>query len=184
MEQLNPLNPTLGRYFPQRFFPEYRHLPGITPHPITDPKGHSYRVLENVVHALNIKNWQTNKIYLYGIDLYNYAYWWESHEIFESLWHLSAENSLEKFLLQGIIQISAAFLKRHQNIIGGIQKLSLKGINNLKKSTKLTNEPIVYGINILEFIIKLNTVFSPYYENSQVKFTYPKEYYPFILLRF
>ena len=29
----------------------------------------------------------TSEDYLYGIDLYNWTYWWEAHEVFEAFWH-------------------------------------------------------------------------------------------------
>ena len=35
--------------------------------------------------------------YLYAIDLYNYAYWWECHEVLEGLWRAGQTTEARKF---------------------------------------------------------------------------------------
>jgi predicted metal-dependent hydrolase len=55
--------------------------------------------------------WQTSEKYLYGIDLYNYAYWWECHEIFEGLWHAVGRDTEQGNFFQALIQLAAANLK-------------------------------------------------------------------------
>ena len=80
-KQPKPFEPDWQRYCPQKPFPPYRHIPGVTPHPIRDPRGHSYGIEEvHDVDPLPPELWQQNEDYLYGVDLYNFAYWWEAHE--------------------------------------------------------------------------------------------------------
>jgi len=55
--------------------------------------------------------WRQSEDYLYGIDLYNYAFWWESHEIFEGLWHRAGHHTEQGSFFQALIQVSAAHLK-------------------------------------------------------------------------
>ncbi len=56
--------------------------------------------------------WEESETYLYGIDLFNFAYWWECHEELESLWHAVGHNSEVGVFLQGIVQVAAANLRR------------------------------------------------------------------------
>jgi len=57
-------------------------------------------------------DWRRSADYLYGIDLYNFAYWWECHEIFEGLWHMAGHDTPQGRCLQGLIQLAAANLKQ------------------------------------------------------------------------
>ena len=38
-------------------FPSYRFIPGENPHPIDDPKGHSYKKSVAIPISLEIQNW-------------------------------------------------------------------------------------------------------------------------------
>src|SRR5207248_1598732 len=50
-------------------FPPYAFVPGRTPHPVSDPAGHSYgRTPEPLAH-FDPAEWRTCHPYLYGIDL-------------------------------------------------------------------------------------------------------------------
>jgi predicted metal-dependent hydrolase len=44
--------------------------------------------------------------------LFNFAYWWESHEVFEALWHACGRLTPEGRFFQGLVQLAAAHLKR------------------------------------------------------------------------
>jgi len=72
-----------------------------------------------------------NEEYLYGIDLYNQAYWWECHESLEGLWHLTGHEGPEAQFLQGVIQVAAANLKRHMGVLDGARRLGGEAIRRL-----------------------------------------------------
>jgi hypothetical protein len=55
--------------------------------------------------------WRSSRTYLFGIDLYNLGYFWESHEAFEALWNAAGSASLEKQFFQAVIQLAASNLK-------------------------------------------------------------------------
>ncbi len=97
--------------YTERPLPTYRHLPGKTPHPTRDPRGHSYDRPEPDLPDLNHENWAKCDEYLYGIDLFNEGYWWECHEVLEGLWHASGIGSEAGHVLQAVIQCAAAHLK-------------------------------------------------------------------------
>lgn len=105
-----------------RRLPPYRHVPGLTPHPVRDPAGHSHGVapgaLELSPEAL-VEGWMDCEPYLYGVDLFNRAYFWEAHEAWEEVWNAVGHRTPPGRLLQGMIQVSAALLKRHLEVPRG-----------------------------------------------------------------
>lgn len=123
--------PELPRHT-QTKLPLYRFIPGLSPHPRRDPLGHAFNHPETKLDFIDPQEWQKNHDYLYGIDLYNNAYWWESHEAWESVWHTTDKASAYGQYLQGLIQISAAFIKWFLNQHEGLVKLYTIGIGRLE----------------------------------------------------
>ncbi len=88
--------------------PAYRYLPGSDPHPLTDADGHG-----------GIGRWIDTDTpdgrahcYAYGCDLFNHGYWWECHEAWEALWHTTGRKGPQAQVLQALIQMANAHLKR------------------------------------------------------------------------
>lgn len=72
------------------------------------------------------QQWRDCTAYLYGCDLYNHGFWWESHEIWEDLWHQAADHPqprLQHAFLQGLIQVAACAIKLEQRKAGGLRSL-------------------------------------------------------------
>ena len=80
--------------------------------------------------------WQASEEYLYGIDLYNYAYWWECHEVFEGLWHAAGHGTEQGNFFQALIQFAAANLKRFTGNRRAAGNLVTSGIIRLQKTPK------------------------------------------------
>jgi uncharacterized protein len=126
-----PLDPACPRYS-ARLFPSYRFLPGKNPHPRRDPRGHSYGQPEPKPAAFPPDAWHESEDYLYGIDLYNYAYWWECHEVFEGLWHAVGPDTEQGNFFQALIQLAAANLKRFLGNEQAAQKLARSAFARLQ----------------------------------------------------
>ena len=130
MIEPHPPDPAWPRYS-TRPFPSYRFVPGRSPHPRRDPRGHSYGRPEPQPAAFSLDAWQQSEDYRYGIDLYNFAYWWECHEVFEGLWHAAGHDTEQGNFFQALIQLAAANLKyflgnppaAHNLFRGGIIRL-------------------------------------------------------------
>lgn len=107
----------------KRPFPPYRHVPGKTPHPRRDPGGYSRGLGECSPPSLSAISWRDSDEYLFGIDLFNHRYWWECHEILESLWHAAGHRSTAGQCLQAIIQCAVAHLKTETDNVVGAREL-------------------------------------------------------------
>lgn len=116
-----------------RPFPSYRYVPGRTPHPRRDPRGHAYGTPELPPPRFPPDRWKENAGYLFGVDLYNHRYWWECHEGLEGLWHLTGHTGPEALYLQGVIQVAAANLQRFAGKPEGAARLASEAIEKLAR---------------------------------------------------
>lgn len=127
----SPPDPSWPRYGSTPF-PPYRFVPGLNPHPRRHPQGHAYGTPELPPPYLPPERWRENATYLHGVDLYNFAYWWECHEALEGLWHLTGHKGAEASFLQGVIQAAAANLKRHMGVPEGARRLGHEAAERLR----------------------------------------------------
>ena len=143
-------------------FPPYRYVPGIHPHPTNSPEGHSYGIDDGEHKKWDSDLWKNNEDYFFGIDLYNYHYYWEAHEAWEGLWIASVRNSSEHRFLQGLIKCGAALLKIRmanyeiQDLIGA-RNLSKSGMSLLSQ----VGVDCFMGLNIPEFLESYNEFVKP-----------------------
>ena len=126
-----PPDPGWPRYSTSPF-PAYRFVPGQTPHPRRHPLGHSHGQPEPRPAPFCPDDWPRSADYLLGIDLYNFAYWWECHEIFEGLWHAAGHDTAQGRCFQALIQLAAANLKRFLSRETAAQKLYQNGMARLQ----------------------------------------------------
>lgn len=147
---MNSTSPPVPRYSVTPL-PPYRYLPfqgsDELPHPKRDPKGYAYGKSQPRLPGFTADNWQECDSYLYGIDLFNHGYWWESHEALEEVWKAAGyrETDCGRFL-QGLIQLAAAQLKRFIGQEVGARKLTAEG---LEKITRV--DGVFLGIDVSVF---------------------------------
>ena len=138
-----PPDPNWPRYSGHPF-PPYRFLPGLTPHPRRNPLGHSYGQPEPRPTPFPADQWQSSEDYRYGIDLYNFAFWWECHEVFEGLWHAVGHKSEQGSFFQALIQLAAGNLKYFLGNQAVAHNLFRSGIMRLQQA------PLFYqGVDVL-----------------------------------
>ncbi len=84
--------------------------------------------------------------FLYGIDLFNAAYWWEAHVYFERLWAASASDDDREFL-QGLIQLAAALVKQREGSAAGEAKLTTSALEKLRH-TRERSGAVCMGVRL------------------------------------
>ncbi|HEX5056843.1 MAG TPA: DUF309 domain-containing protein [Gammaproteobacteria bacterium] len=126
-------------------FPDRRYLPGIRmTRPVKDRTGHIPQIPPPAV-AFDAATWNLSQRYLYAVDLFNYRYWWEAHEVLEELWLETGKRADIGKFVQGLIQISAALLKSSQPHSGS-RRLAAKGLAKLRLQSG-----IFLGLDVHEF---------------------------------
>jgi uncharacterized protein len=120
MDEMNAGSTQLPRYLPDEPFPAYAFVPGRSPHPFSDPAGHSYQRVPEQPVLLEADRWSENRAYLLGIDLFNHGFFWEAHEAWEGLWHACGRRGMLADFLKGLIQLAAAGVKHRQGVPQGV----------------------------------------------------------------
>ncbi|SMX50199.1 DUF309 domain-containing protein [Maliponia aquimaris] len=83
--------------------PRNAYLPGLTPRPAEG----AYDALKAVRDPLpDSPAWHA------GLRFFEAGYYWEAHEVWEVVWMTARANSAERALVQGMIQLANAGLKR------------------------------------------------------------------------
>ena len=88
--------------------PPYRHIPGSNQRPDT---AFLESVAQQAPAITGDSGAASNIAWLYGVRLFNEGFYWESHEVLESVWMSAPPNSRERHLLQSVIQLANARLK-------------------------------------------------------------------------
>jgi hypothetical protein len=109
------------RFVKEEPFPPYAFVPGRRPHPISDPAGHSFGLKPATVEPIDPEKWRENRAYLRGLDLFNHGYYWEAHEVWESLWHACGRQGATAGFLKGLIQLAAAGVKVREGRLAGVR---------------------------------------------------------------
>jgi len=146
------------RYAPELALPPYRYVPGFAPHPTAHPEGHSHgRPEVDSVH-LPPERWYEDRAYRSGVDLFNRAYYWEAHEMWEAVWHGCDKSRTQGLFVQGLIQISAALLRWHMGSERGTHKLYQEG--RAKLELAFHESPGGYmGIPLANWLPELDGIF-------------------------
>ncbi len=114
-----------------RPLPPYTHIPGITPHPLRDPAGHSFvepRSIADVLsqstegEALTSQNLSRQSEFQWGVRLFDAGFYWEAHEAWESLWHRAGRRGVLADYLKGLIKLAAAGVKVREHNASGVER--------------------------------------------------------------
>lgn len=154
------------RYCPARPLPAYAYLPGMTPHPVRDPRGHSYgrlagrRGLPSPAPA----SWARAPEWRYGVDCFNAGFFWEAHESWETLWGCAVRDSAPARLLQGLIQIAAALLKIRLGSAAAAASLAARGLDKL--ATVAREQSVLLGLDVPATVVQFHHYFRPLAERT------------------
>lgn len=118
--------------YSDRPFPPYTYVPGKQPHPVSDPRGHMHGQEVPVPPALEPGNWSESETYRYAVDLFNYGFYWEAHEVWESLWIAAGRTGTLADFLKGLIKLAAAGVKELEGNSVGVQRHRTRSIELLE----------------------------------------------------
>ncbi|GJL83115.1 MAG: hypothetical protein DHS20C01_27490 [marine bacterium B5-7] len=138
--------------------PRVRHLPGsgsVADHEVLDA------VLAQCPLQTEVDKWYAHSVYLYGWRMLQGGFYWEAHEIWECVWQRCPANSLEKLLMQALIQTANALLKRRLGQDRAQCRLIAHVLSLFDEIQRRSPEPThLMGVNTTAFsqmLISLNT---------------------------
>ena len=106
----------------QAALPDVRYVPGLTAHP-----GHGVDAPWDPGQA-----WEHDERWLTTLDLFDQRYLWEAHEAWEAMWRGLPPASPSRGVLQGLIQLAASRLKRHQGDLASAASLHARAVARLR----------------------------------------------------
>lgn len=141
---------SIPRYCPQRPLPPYSYVPGLTPHPTSDERGHSFGQHAAPPAALTESSYRGNEEYLYAIDLLNHGFYWEAHEAWESLWHVAGRSGPAADFLKGLIKLAAAGVKVREGRVAGVRQHAERAGELFRgvKNWAIDRNGLVFGLRL------------------------------------
>src|SRR5262245_30977083 len=146
----------IPRYCPDRPLPPYSYVPGLNPHPTSDPRGHSFGLHEPPAEPLTESSFRANATYLYAIDLFNHGFYWEAHEAWEALWHAAGRHGSTADFLKGLIKLAAAGVKAREGRAAGVRQHAQRGAELLRGIAVSSDE--MFGLLLPELIAGTNDI--------------------------
>jgi len=141
---------SLPRYCRSRPLPPYSYVPGLAPHPTSDPRGHSFGLNEPSPPPLTQFAFRDNASYLYGIDLFNHGYYWEAHEAWESLWHAAGRSGPTADFLKGLIKLAAAGVKLREGRPAGVRQHAQRAAELFRGvgGSAIDGDGLIFGLQL------------------------------------
>jgi len=124
-------------------FPPFIYIPKLTNKPKV---GHIIHITPPVI-AFSSQTWKESETYLYAIDLFNFKYYWEVHEVLEKIWLNTGKKSADGIFIQGFIQLSVVLLKKVQFNQVGLNRLAEKALPKL-----LSQKGVYLGIEVEKLV--------------------------------
>ena len=131
----------IPRYAPERPLPPYSYVPGLFPHPFSDPLGHSFAQPPAVPGSFDADAWKQSREFLYAIDLFNHGYYWEAHETWELLWKATGRRGVTADFLKALIKLAAAGVKVLEGRTSGVQRHAARSAELLEITKSALDSP-------------------------------------------
>jgi hypothetical protein len=103
-------------------FPPYTYTPGVTPHPVSDPGGHSFGQRPAPLREADVIELERCAAYRWGLELFRRGYYWEAHEEWEAVWQALGRHGAVADFVKGLIKLAAAGVKARVGNGEGVQR--------------------------------------------------------------
>lgn len=144
---------TPPRLLPDRKLPPYSYVPGVSPHPVSDPNGHSFQMPLVSAPAGEMAEIDEEKAFRWGCDLFNQGYYWESHEVWEALWHKAGRSGPEADFLKGLIQLAAAGVKAREGQVHGVERHAKRAVELFRQVAAIAPGQLRFGLDLDSLIL-------------------------------
>jgi uncharacterized protein len=112
--------------------PLYTYVPGQTPHPVSDPRGHAFGHQTVPAPPLDPQHPEQSPEWCEAVALFEAGYYWEAHEAWESLWHAAGRSGPVATCLKGLIKWAAAGVKAREGRPEGVRRHGTRALELLR----------------------------------------------------
>ncbi len=147
-----------SRLLPEDPLPPYTYVPRQTPHPVSDPRGHAYGMTPRPATLRCGERWRESREYCRGIDLFNAGYYWEAHEVWESLWHAAGRTGVLADFFKVLIKLAAAGVKLYECRTDGAVRHAQRAAVLIAGLRRGPDAPRLWGINLSHLEVTARTL--------------------------
>jgi len=90
--------------------PAHAYIPGQNER---HPEGAFDHIRQTAVSGQTAAELARSQAFLSGLQFIESGYYWEAHEVLESVWMVLPEDTIERSFIQGLIQLANGHLKLH-----------------------------------------------------------------------
>jgi len=131
-------------------FPPYSYVTGKSPHPLREADGHGCPGPPEISVAPTNETWQQCELYLWGVDLFNAGFYWESHEAWEGVWHAAERKGPVADLQKALIKLAAAGVKAREGRVEGVRRHATRSLELGRIVAESTDTTEFMGVNLDE----------------------------------
>jgi hypothetical protein len=146
------------RHAPAIAPPAYAYVPGRFPHPYADPSGHRFGADLPAAVVPDPARWADSLHYVLGIDLFNHGYYWEAHELWESLWHACGRRGTLAAFFKGLIQLAVVGVKARQGRIEGVLAHARRARELFEEVAAARDGDQCMGMRLTDLIARANQI--------------------------
>ncbi|MBX2839332.1 MAG: DUF309 domain-containing protein [Gammaproteobacteria bacterium] len=130
-------------------WPTHAYVPGQSErHP-----EHAFDELTSSVNTtLSVEELSQSMAFRHGLIYLDGGYYWEAHEVFEPIWLVLPNDSLERLFVQGLIQLSNAHLKFKMDR----PKASLRLCQMARELITQAEHTTIMGVNRASILQQIN----------------------------
>ncbi|UYV36721.1 DUF309 domain-containing protein [Rhodobacteraceae bacterium D3-12] len=124
--------------------PPYAYVPGQTPRHAEaafDSICETARGSDGIAALERSEAWRT------GWDWLRTGYYWEAHELFEAVWMALPQNSRERQMVQGLIQVANGQLKRKMGREKAVSKIIKRAEEHLR-ACSASGQDVLLGVPV------------------------------------
>ncbi|WP_437228675.1 DUF309 domain-containing protein [Planctomicrobium sp. SH661] len=120
--------------FPQDL-PKYTYVPGVSPHPVSDPAGHSFGAARPI---------PTGSLQP-GANLFDHGYYWEAHEAWEAEWLAAGRTGPDADVIKGLIKLAACGVKCLEQNEAGARRHAQRGAELFRQAANMNPQILSTG---------------------------------------
>lgn len=140
--------------------PPYTYVPGQTPHPVSDPRGHAYGQPPEPVTPLDPAQPRQSLTWYTACSLFEAGYYWEAHEAWESLWHAAGRSGPVADCLKGLIKWAAAGVKVREGRPEGVRRHCFRAAQLLQDSCRASGASPIADCDVPHVLLLLRAATS------------------------
>ncbi len=136
--------------------PQYTYVPGQTPHPVSDPRGHSFGFPAEPTEPLDPLHPERSPRWCEAVGLFEGGYYWEAHEAWESLWHAAGRSGPVADFLKALIKWAAAGVKVREGRPEGTRRHCRRAAELIRNAVAFSGTCPVAGIDAQRILSRLD----------------------------